>query len=285
MILTSSLPDSLSGWEEMWEQIWPKLLDLGLKLLAGVAILFFGRLLIKLILKLINKAFSKSKVEKGVVSFSLSLLKGALYIVLLIIIAQVLGVPTASLIALLGSAGLAIGLALQGSLSNFAGGVLIMVLKPFKVGDYIVTGSGEGTVTGIDIFYTRLKTPDNRVIVIPNGTLSNTAVTNVSRENTRRVDLKIPVSYNSDITRVREVLQDVLGEYSDKVLEEKGVDICVSEFADSSITMIYRFWVNSKDYWPVRFAVLERVKEKFEINGIEIPFNQIDVHVKENKAR
>ncbi len=285
MFLSAILTEKLTAWEEMWEQVWPRLLNLGLKLLAGIAILFFGRLLIKLILGLVNKGFSKSKVEKGVVSFSLSMIKGLLHIVLLIIIAQVLGVPTASLIALLGSAGLAIGLALQGSLSNFAGGVLIMVLKPFKVGDYIVTGSGEGTVTGIDIFYTRLKTTDNRVIVIPNGTLSNSAVTNVSKESTRRVDLKIPVSYSSDITVVRDVLKDIIAEQGDKVLEDKGIDIYVSEFGSSSVDIIYRFWVKSSDYWAVRFAVLERVKEKFETNGIEIPFNQLDVHVKDGKIK
>ncbi|MBO7403076.1 MAG: mechanosensitive ion channel [Lachnospiraceae bacterium] len=283
MFLSAVLTEKLTAWEEMWNEIWPKLINLGLKLIAGIAILFFGRLIIKLLLGLVNKGFSKSKVEKGVVSFSLSVVKGLLYIILLIIIAQVLGVPTASLIALLGSAGLAIGLALQGSLSNFAGGVLIMVLKPFKVGDYIVTGSGEGTVTGIDIFYTRLRTPDNRVVVIPNGTLSNSAVTNVSKEKTRRVDLKIPVAYSSDINIVRDVLKDVIAEQGDKVLEDKGLDIYVSEFANSSIDIIYRFWVKSSDYWAVRFAVLERVKEKFETNGIEIPFNQLDVHMKNGK--
>ena len=284
MILTAVLEEKLTAWEEMWKQVWPQLLNLGLKLLAGIAILIVGRLVIKIILKLIQKAFGKSKVEKGVVSFSLSLLKGVFYAVLIIVIAQILGVPTASLIALLGSAGLAVGLALQGSLSNFAGGVLIMVLKPFKAGDYIVTGQGEGTVTGIDIFYTHLKTPDNRVVVIPNGTLSNSAVTNVSKEKTRRIDLKIPVSYDSDIKRVREVLLDVVNEHSNKILEEKGTDIFVSEFAESSVNIVYRFWVNSSDYWAVRFSVLERVKEKFEINGISIPFNQLDVHVKQEKA-
>ena len=283
MILTALLEEKITGWEQMWQQIWPQLTSLGLKLLAGIVILIFGRFIIKMMLKLIQKALGKTKAEKGVISFALSLLKGLFYVILIIIIAQVLGVPTASLIALLGSAGLAVGLALQGSLSNFAGGGLIMILKPFKVGDYIVTEKGEGTVTAIDIFYTHLKTPDNRVVVIPNGTLSNNSITNVSKEKTRRVDLKIPVSYDADITRVREVLLDVIGEYSDKIIEDKGIDIYVSEFADSSISIIYRFWVNSKDYWAVRFAVLERVKEKFDINGIVIPFNQIDVHVKPEK--
>jgi len=203
MLLTAnvgeSLNEQLSAWEKMWETIWPSLLNFGIKFLLGILILIVGKLIIKLILKIVSKGLGKSKAEKGVVSFVCSLLKGILYVVLIIIIAGLLGVPTASMIALLGSAGLAVGLALQGSLSNFAGGVLIMILKPFKVGDFISTGNGDGTVTGIDIFYTRLRTPDNRIIVIPNGALSNSSVTNVSREATRRVDLVVPVSYSADI--------------------------------------------------------------------------------------
>ncbi len=282
MILTAA--ETLSAWETVWNNIWPGILDFGMKLLAGILILIIGRIVIKLLLKLINKAFSKSKVDKGVVHFVMSVLKGLLYVVLIIIIAQFLGVPTASLIALLSSAGLAVGLALQGSLANFAGGVLIMILKPFKMGDYISSANGEGTVIGIDIFYTRLRTVDNRVIVIPNGTLSNSSVTNVSRESTRRIDLTVPVSYSADIKRVRAVLKDIMAEQGDKILEDKGIDIFVGEFADSSINIIYRFWVNSADYWNVRFAVLERIKEKFDVNGIEIPFNQLDVHVKAEEA-
>lgn len=278
--VAGKIDEQISGWAKMWEQFWPNAFNYSIKIVLGLIFLLIGRLFIKLILKLIKKAFDKSKVEKGVVSFAMSLTKGVLYVLLIIMIAGILGIPTASLIALIGSAGLAIGLALQGSLSNFAGGVLIMVLKPFKVGDYIVTPNGEGTVTGIDIFYTKLTTPDNRGVVIPNGTLSNSAITNVSKEKIRRVDLTIPVSYDSDIRKVREVLNGVLDAQGNKILKEKDRDIFVSEFADSSINMVYRFWVNSGDYWAVRFAVLELVKERFAAEKIEIPFNQLDVNIK-----
>jgi len=280
MLLTGIIDEQLSVLQRMWDQVWPQGLNVAIKVLIGILILLIGKLVIKLIIKAVSKALTKSKAEPGVASFVASLLKGLLYVVLVIIIAQLVGIPTASLIALLGSAGLAVGLALQGSLSNFAGGVLILILKPFKVGDYIVTGSGEGTVSGIDIFYTRLKTVDNRVVVIPNGNLSNSAVVNVSKEPTRRIDLVIPVSYSSDIKKVRSVLKSIMDEQGKNILADKGIDILVSEFADSSINIAYRFWVDAANYWTVRFAVMERVKEKFDAEGIEIPFNQMDVHMK-----
>lgn len=278
--VADKLDEQIGVWKKMWDQFWPSAFDLGVKVILGIILLILGRLLIKLILRAVKKALDRSKADKGVTGFAASVIKGILYILLFITIAGVVGVPTASLIALLGSAGLAVGLALQGSLSNFAGGVLIMILKPFKVGNYIVTASGEGTVTGIDIFYTKLLTPDNRAIVIPNGVLSNSAITNAGRENTRRVDLVVPVSYSADIDKVRTVLNEVLDARGNAVLKDKPRDISVSEFGNSSVNMVYRFWVKSADYWTEKWGVLEDVKKRFDAEGIEIPFNQLDVNIK-----
>ena len=263
----------------IWNQFWPTAMDFLMDLIVALVILFVGKYIIKLLVKAVAKIMEHAEVERSVSGFVKSLLKIGLYIILVIVVAAVLGIPTASLIALLGSAGLAIGLALQGSLSNFAGGVLILVLRPFVVGNYIDTPMGAGTVTAIDIFYTKLNTGDNRVIIIPNGALSNSSIINASKEATRRIDLVISAGYQDDINKVKALLQSVADELGDRKLADKSVDIFVNNYAASAVEYTYRIWVKAENYWSVRADVLQRVKEVFDANGITIPFNQLDVTI------
>lgn len=263
----------------IWNQFWPTAMDFLMDLVVALVILLVGKYLIKFVVKTVCKIMEKAGVERSVSGFIKSLLKIALYIVLVIVVAAVLGIPTASLIALLGSAGLAIGLALQGSLSNFAGGVLILLLRPFVVGDFIDTPMGAGTVTGIDIFYTRLNTGDNRVIIIPNGALSNSSIINVSKEPIRRIDLVIGAGYQDDINKVKALLQQIADGLGERKVADKDVDIFVNNYAASAVEYTYRIWVKAEDYWTVRAEVMQRVKEVFDENGVTIPFNQLDVTI------
>ncbi len=259
------------------EQI-PVLIKLGIRLFIFLLILFIGRWLIKWITKITAKALNKSSVEESAESFLLSVIRVFLYIVLVTILAGYLGVGGSSIVAVLGSAGLAIGLALQGSLSNFAGGVLILLLKPFKVGDYIITSGGEGVVENIDLFYTKLLTGDNKMIVIPNGSITNASIINVTNQPKRRVDLEIGIDYSQNIGIVKEVLLGLVEEH-ELVLKEEEVKVFVSSFDSSAITMGLRFWTTTEDYWTVRWDVLENIKSEFDERGITIPYDQLDVNV------
>ncbi|MCR5154454.1 MAG: mechanosensitive ion channel [Lachnospiraceae bacterium] len=250
-----------------------------IRILIAVVIYIVCKKVINWVVKLAKKGMEKAKMEKGVESFLLSLIKIGLYALTIFAIFEVFGLATTTLVAVLGSVGLTIGLALQGSLSNFAGGVLILILKPFVIGDYIVSCGNEGTVTSIDIFYTTLKTPDNKTIVVPNGALSNSNITNVSKEKERRLDFTLPVAYGTDIKLVKEVLQKVFEE-DEATLKDKEVTIFLGEFADSSINIGFRVWVNSADYWTAKWRIQETVNDAFAKNNIEIPFNQLDVHMK-----
>lgn len=267
--------------ESFLEAAWPKAFAIVKIIVVALLIWIIGRKVIKLVLKLTRNALEKSKVDDGVQSFLMSLVRILLYGILIVILAGTVGIETGSIIALLGSAGLAIGLALQGSLSNFAGGVLILILKPFRIGDYIAVNGMEGTVTGIDIFYTKLRTGDNRVVVLPNGNLSNSDLINVSQEPVRRVDLIASVDYDSDIKKVKQILFDIASdlEYS---FEDEGhaIQVYVNSYEASSIDVGLRFWVNAEDYWNAKWTASEQMKERFDAAGISIPFNQLDVMIK-----
>ena len=254
------------------------LLPFAIKIVVALLIYFIGNKLIKLILNLTKKGLEKVGVEAGVQSFLMSAIRIVLFIVLVLAVVGYLGVATTSIAALFASAGVTIGLALQGSLSNLAGGVLILVLKPFRVGDYIVAAGEEGTVTDIEIFYTKLSTTDNRKIIIPNGTLSNTNITNVSHEPIRRIDIVIGVSYSSDIAKVKNILA-TLAERNETVLKDKPVNIYINEFGASSIDFGFRVWVEAANYWTTKWQMMEDIKKAFDENGIEIPFNQVDVNI------
>lgn len=229
--------------------------------------------------------YRSNNIDEGVVRFLYSFTDLGLKAVVLFTAVTKLGVATSSIIALFGSATVAIGLALQGSLSNIAGGVLILILKPFQIGDYIIedNSKNEGTVCDIDLFYTKLKTTDNKVVVIPNGIISNTSLTNVTRSNFRRVDLVIGISYDQKIGPVKELLEKIVREQDEVIIEEdKPLLIFVHNFAESCVEMGLRFWVPMDSYWKIRWAVLEQIKVEFDEHGIEIPYNKLDVHIKEN---
>lgn len=262
------------------EGMVPSLLSFLVQVVVAIIVLLIGSRIIKFLLKLIRKSLDRSKVEAGVVTFLCSLVKYSLYFVLAMIILAQFGVTTSSVVAVLGSAGLTLGLALQGSLSNFAGGVLILLLKPFVVGDYIIDGATgqEGTVSSITIFYTKLLTVDNRMILIPNGTLSNSSITNVTHMEKRRIDLLIGVSYEANLAKTKQVLLDVV-KSEDKILPGEPVDVYVSELADSSVQMGVRAWVKTEDYWPIRWKMTEDIKNALDVNGISIPYPQMDVTI------
>ena len=253
--------------------------SIGISLLMALAILIVGRQLVKLILRLITVALEKSKVEDTVRIFVTNLLNTLLMILVFIAAINQLGIETTSIIAVLGAAGLAIGLALQGSLSNFAAGILIVIYRPYKVGDYIEAGNHAGTVKDIQIFSTVLKTPDNKIVVVPNGSIMNGSIVNYSDQDTRRVDLIISCSYEDDIDKVRSVLEGILKKEK-RILKDPKPQIAVAELADSSVNFIFRPWVKRTDYLPVYYSLLEEVKKRFDKEGISIPYPQSDVHIR-----
>ncbi len=257
----------------------PGLISLGITILIAIAVFIIGRKVIKLLLKLLRKNFNRMQIEEGVIRFLLSLSKVVLNIMLIVIVAQILGLETSSVVAIVGSAGLAIGLALQGSLANLAGGVLILIMKPFVMGDYIIYGDKEGTVVSIDIIYTRLLTPDNRKVTLPNGALANADIINVTNEPVRRLDLSVSIDYSENIKKVKDILESLLSGH-EYILPDHDIDIFVNSFDPSSINIGYRVWVNTEDYWTLRWQLMEEVKNAFDEHEIVIPFDQLDVQIK-----
>jgi small conductance mechanosensitive channel len=258
----------------------PSLLGFLVQLVIAVLVLLVGSRIIKMLLRIVKRSLEKGRAETGVITFLCSLLKYTLYFLLVMIILGQFGVTTSSVVAVLGSAGLTLGLAMQGSLSNFAGGVLILLLKPFVVGDYIIdNGIGqEGTVSEITIFYTKLLTVDNRLVMIPNGTLSNSSITNTSHMEKRRVDLMVGVSYEANLSHVKEVLTQVATQDA-AVLPGEPMDIFVSELGESAVQMGVRVWVKNEDYWPARWRLTEQIKNALDENHIPIPYPQLDVTI------
>lgn len=237
-----------------------------------------GKKILKALLKVLGKALDRSRLDDGVTKFMLSSSRFAGNVVLVIMIIDILGFDTTSFIAVLGSAGIALGMSLQGSLANVAGGILILLFKPFAVGDYIVAGGYEGNVTTIDLLYTKLITIDNKMVTIPNGTLSNSSIVNVASQPQRRLDIQIGIGYSSDLKLAKRLLLDAMNKQAG-VLTDKDIMVVVKSLDDSCVTLETRCWVMTSDYWNVRFALLEGYKETFDDNGIEIPFNQMDVHI------
>ena len=266
------------------ENATPALIGFLLKLLFAVVVLLIGIKVINKICKIVKKSMDRGHVELGVSSFLSSLIRYVLYFILGMFILGQFGVTTGSVVAVLGSAGLTIGLALQGSLSNFAGGVLILLLKPFVVGDYILDGGSgkEGTVSEISIFYTKLLTIDQKVILIPNGTLSNSTITNVSRMEERRLEVLVGVSYDSDISKVKAILEGI-ARRDEAVMQEREILVFVSELSDSSVAMALRVWVKNADYWTAKWRITECIKKEFDANGVSIPFPQLDVQIKNHE--
>jgi small conductance mechanosensitive channel len=250
----------------------------GLKVVAAIVILVLGRIAAGIVRGVVRRLLRKSKVDETLVSFITSLTYVSVMAFVVIAAISRLGVQTASFIAVLGAAGLAIGLALQGSLANFAAGVLMIVFKPFKVGDFISAGGVTGGVEAIGIFTTELKSPDNKKIIVPNAKVTADSITNFSAKDTRRIDMVAGVSYNDDLAKVRKVLEGIMSE-DEKILKDPAPTIGVLELADSSVNFAVRPWVNKADYWDVFFATQEKIKQRFDAEGISIPFPQQDVYV------
>ncbi len=257
--------------------ILPAVLHFGGNLLICLVIYLVGIQVIKWIRKLVRKSLEKAGVDKGICQFLDNLLKFGLYIVMILMVIGRFGFQASSIIAILGSAGVAVGLAMQGSLSNLAGGVLILILKPFRVGDYILEDGGqEGTVVEIQMFYTRLLTGDNRDISIPNGSLANERIVNVSRQEERRLDLSVGISYTADIKKAKDLLEE-LAKNDPAKLPDKDILVMVQELGDSAVVLGCRLWVKNSDYWDAKFRLLEAIKDTFDANGIGIPFPQMEV--------
>lgn len=264
--------ETMKGWI-------PGLVAFGIKLLIALAIFAVGSRIIKFLYRMLNRSFTRMDMEISLRKFLLSVLNAAMYCILVFIIAGQIGVNSASIVALLGSASIAVGLAVQGSLANFAGGVLILLMKPFRVGDYIVSQDGEGTVHTIGLVYTVLNTVDNKQVVIPNGTLSNSPLTNVTAMDKRRVDIKIGIGYDSDLKLAKQIMERVYVNH-DSILKEDPINVFVDDLGASSVVIGGRGWVASEDYWAARWDMMEQIKMEYDEAGIEIPYNQLDVHIK-----
>ena len=265
------MPDTVKNW-------LPALSGFAMDLLAAVLILIIGFKVVGAVRRMAERSFARMELELSLRKFLLSLIQVGLYAVLIFMAAERIGIQSSSIIALLGSAGVTLGLALQGSLSNFAGGVLILLVRPFKVGDYIVSQYGEGTVAVIGLVYTTLNTTDNKTVVIPNGSLSNSPITNATAEKFRRLDLTVGISYQADLKKAKDILLDIYTSHP-KVLKDHPIQVFVDQLADSAVIIGGRGWTATDDYWQTRWDITEEIKLRLDEAGIEIPFNQMDVHV------
>lgn len=266
------------SWKEMFERYVPVVCDYLLRIALVLVIFFVGRKLIKNIVSLCDQALKRHGMEVTVRRFFCNVINALGYICMLGILLQTVGLTATSLTALVASAGVAVGLALQGSLSNFAGGVLILLMKPFVIGDYIVQGNTEGTVKEIGLVYTELITADNRLIVIPNGTLIDSSIVNVTATGKRRLELSVGIGYKSDLKKAKEVLIS-LGENDPARDPENPVNVFVSELAESSVNLGLHVWVSSSEYWNAKWRLTENIKMAFDEEGIEIPFKQVEISV------
>jgi len=255
----------------------------GLRILGALAVFIIGRIIAKWLSGLVSKALAKTTVEPTLIKFVKNLVYTALLVFVIIAALGVMGIETASFAVVLGAAGLAIGLALQGSLSNFASGVLMMIFKPFKVGDFIEAGGALGSVKEIQLFNTILNSPDNIRIIVPNAAVTSGNIKNYTVNGTRRVDLVIGVSYEDDLKKAQEVIESVLAQ-DERILKDPAWTVAVSELADSSVNFVVRPWTKAADYWNVYFDITENIKLALDEKGISIPYPQRDIHVKDGQA-
>ena len=279
--VSDNIKEILNLKEYMAGQI-PAIVGFGLKVVLAIIVFFVGRKLIRWAVKLMKRSMERARLDEGVVQFACSAGKAVLYTMLIFNIAVSLGVTESSVAALLGTAGVAIGLALQGGLANLAGGVLLLVFKPFVVGDYIIQNQQngcEGTVARIEMCYTTLLSIDNKKIVVPNGTLSNSTIINVTAKETRKLEIKVGISYESNIQKAKEILEKILLEDPDTQGDRSEMVVYVDQLADSAVIMGLRVWVPTDSYWPVKWRLNQKIKEEFDAQGIVIPYNQMDIYV------
>ncbi len=267
------------------ENIVIKAMDLitlyGLKIIAAIAVLIVGRWMARALTNFATKVMNKKHIDPTIVSFVANMTYITLLVFVVLAALGQLGIQTTSFIAVIGAAGLAIGLALQGSLSNFAAGFLMIIFRPFKIGDFIEGAGVSGTVEAIHIFTTQVVTPDNKTVIIPNAGLTEGNIINYSAKGTRRVDLVIGIGYGDDIDKARKIIEDILAK-DKRILKDPAPNIKVAELADSSVNFAIRPWVAANDYWDIYFYLTEEIKKSFDANGISIPFPQRDIHVYEH---
>lgn len=268
---------------QLLEKVWELVTLYGLKVIAALAIFFIGRIVANGIRRLVQRMMRKAKVDQTLRRFVGNLTYIALLVFVVIAALSQLGIQTTSFIAILGAAGLAIGLALQGSLANFAAGFLMIVFRPIRVGDYIEGAGVSGTVEEIQIFTTTMVTPDNKTVIIPNANLTGDNIVNWTLKGTRRVDLVMGIGYDDDIDKAKQIMGEVLDQES-RILKDPAPQIAMVELADSSVNFVVRPWVNASDYWGVYMAVTENIKKAFDANGISIPYPQRDVHMYQHKV-
>ena len=282
---TNEAAQEVNQFVQLVQDSIPNIIGFGIKVILALIFFFLGSKVIKWLRKIVRRSFERTNVDAGVAQFVDSMLKFGLYALLIFMIATNFGIESSSIAALIASAGVAIGLAVQGSLSNFAGGILILLLKPFAVGDYIiVTQEGiEGTVKEIQIFYTKLATVDNQRVVVPNSILTSNSLTNVTARPERQLDLKVGIGYDSDLKKAKKLIEDML--YSDpSVIQDEEIKVFVDSLGDSAVMIGLRAWVKTEEYWATRWRLTEQIKLTFDIEGIEIPYNQLTVNVKSEQV-
>ncbi len=270
--------ETASKLGEFFQNMWNSIIHGIPTIILAIVVLLLGLIICKLVLKVLSKGLDRTRLDLTVNNFVKQCCKIVLYVLLVTIVLSVLGIPATSIITVIGTAGVAIGLALQDSLSNVAGGIMLLINKPFKIGDYIMVSGVSGTVKQITILYTRLDSDSNQAIFIPNGQVSGAVVTNNNTNGTRRVDLKFSISYEDDYQKAREIILQVLSR-NEKILTDPAPTVRMIEHAASSINIAVRPWCKAADYWEVYFSVMEEIRAAFIAGGISIPFDQLDVHV------
>lgn len=281
--VTEVIPTSIDEVSQLWTSAQDVMASWGLKVIAAIAIFIIGRWVAKAIRSGVRRMMEKGNIDPIVVGFVASITYIALLAFVIIAALGQLGIQTTSFIAILGAAGLAVGLALQGSLANFAAGFLMIIFRPFKVGDFIEGAGVAGIVDAIQIFTTTLKTGDNKIIIIPNAKLSGDNITNYSAQETRRIDMTVGVSYDANLSVVKDVINDIISK-EERALKEPEPLVAVAELADNSVNLVVRVWTKSGDYWGVKFAMTETIKNRFDAEGIGIPFPQRDIHIVSGKV-
>lgn len=276
--LSGNPEETLTALGKFFNNIWEAFLRAIPSILLAIAILIVGIILTKICVKLMSKGLSKTKLDLTVVKFTTQVTKILLYVLLLTVVLSMVGIPATSIITVIGTAGVAIGLALQNSLSNVAGGFLLMITKPFKIGDYIISNGVEGTVSQISILHTRLDSVTNQAIFIPNGLAINAVVVNNSQNDERRVDVDFSISYKDDFELARQTITDIIKAH-DKVDKQKEIFVRMSDHGESAIIITSRCWCKNADYWQVHFDLIEQVRAAFIEKNIEIPFKQIDINI------
>jgi small conductance mechanosensitive channel len=277
-VVAEVIPTSVEEASQLWMQVQDIAMAWGIKVLAAIAIFIIGRWIAKLLRRTVSRVMERADVEPIIIGFVGSITYIALLAFVVVAALGQLGIQTTSFIAILGAAGLAIGLALQGSLANFAAGFLMIIFRPFKVGDFIEGAGVAGVVREIQVFTTTLKTPDNKTIIIPNAKLSGDNIVNYSAEANRRVDMTVGVAYDSDLAKVKAVLNDIISK-DERIHADPAPQVVVAELADSSVNFVVRVWTSKDDYWAVNFDTTETIKNRFDAEGIGIPFPQRDIHI------